>query len=165
MLQTQPRSQYTPECNVCGSYKWQNKNADNKSPKEMLNPQPFYPKLRLKVDSRQIAGRPPKCMQMYAHTHTHTYLPLAVTVRFLIPFTFFWLLQRRLSVLRQQDVRGPESIMQLRCEREQMEFRRGLLPGTAQFRHNQHVLPAAKGSGRRGAGTHHTRSLGVCGNK
>lgn len=150
---------------MCGTYKWQNKNADNKSPKEMLNPQPFYPKLRLKVDSRQIAGRPPKCMQMYAHTHTHTYIAFAVTVRFLIPFTFFWLLQRRLSVLRQQDVRGPESIMQLRCEREQMEFRRGLLPGTTQFRHNQHVLPAAKGSGRRGAGTHHTRSLGVCGNK
>lgn len=105
------------------------------------------------------------CKCMHTLTHTHTYLPLAVTVRFLIPFTFFWLLQRRLSVLRQQDVRGPESIMQLRCEREQMEFRRGLLPGTAQFRHNQHVLPAAKGSGRRGTGTHHTRSLGVCGNK
>lgn len=109
-----------------------------------------------------------KCMQTHIRIHTHThiyYIPWPLSVRFLIPFTFFLVTQRRLSVLCQQDVRGPESIMQLRCEREQMEFRRGLLPGTAQFRHNQHVLPAAKGSGRRGAGTHHTGSLRVCGDK
>lgn len=66
----------------------------------MLNPQPFYPKLRLKVDSRQIAGRPPKCMQMYAdthtytHTHTHILYTLASVCAFFNTFhLFFWLLR------------------------------------------------------------------------
>lgn len=79
-----------------------------------------FAELRLKVDARQIARPPRKCMQMYALRPTY------FSLRFLIPFTYFFFLcvssQRRLSVLRQQDVRGPESIMQLRCEREQMEF-------------------------------------------